>query len=301
MRFQRTRQVVCRAVPLPPVRRRRRLESRQGESHEFRSSMSCGGRGHRVCRVGPRLRPDGTDSRRNASRGQRQLPGHGGGEAPGRAGDPAVEPRPDPGAEESRGPQCAPGRPLHVRADGGWPRPGCRCGAGRHGVRLALPDPVRPAGGRLPRPGGADPLRDLPSGRRPGAEAASRQGGGPAVAVEARQLLFQAGEAAHRPGPSAGRGPDPRPGDPAHRAKDRHRIRPPCADQERAPVEVLGPGHLHRRPCAAAGGLRQAPGGALPADGLPRPLPGRHLRVPHHSAGPGPEAGLFPPVPPGRL
>ena len=57
-------------------------------------------------------------------------------------------------------------------------------------------------------------------------------------------------------------------------AQDRLAVRPPHPHPQRAAVEVLGPRCVPRRARPGAEGLRQASRGALPADGLPRPLPG---------------------------
>ena len=67
-------------------------------------------------------------------------------------------------------------------------------------------------------------------------------------------------------------------------APDGHEVRQARADPERAPDEVLGSPHAPRGRRPPAPRLRRAPRGALPARGLPRPLPVHLRRLPRGAA-----------------
>ena len=178
----------------------------------------------------------------------------------------------------------------HVEPTSRWIRPIFR--PERRGLapgRAEIVVDERPSAGRRAR------LSDLPAGdyyvqavlnryetfhlrRRPHPEAAAGQGRGPALGRTSPATSIPSRSSVHiDPSASATDRAGARPGDPADRAQDRHRVRPPHPHPQRAAVEVLGPRRLHRRPRAVAQGLRQASRGALSADGVPRPFPGRHL------------------------
>ena len=154
-----------------------------------------------------------------------------------------------------------------------WP-PGTRVVVDERGLRLARAAACRSCpGGRLLRAGRAESLRDLPPGRRARAQAAAGQGRGAAVGDEARQPVFHAGARAHRSRASGEDGAGARSTRSRRsrrrpiRSSSRHiRIRSELLSRFWGRDVYLG-AHVLR-----AEGLRQAPGGALPADGLPRPL-----------------------------
>ena len=144
-------------------------------------------------------------------------------------------------------------------------KPGAGVSHRRHGGRMAGAESQGHPARRLLRPGADQPLRDVPSRRRPHHQDADGPGRRTALGIEAGQLLQHAGEDAPRRGE---RRRDPNldgPGDPADRAADRHRAGEVPAGPERAADEVLGPADVSRRD-------------RVPAAGLGRPTPTRAIR-----------------------
>ena len=124
----------------------------------------------------------------------------------------------------------------------------------------------------IPRPGAPAPLRDLPPLRRPRRQAAHGPGRGPALERRARQSLQRAPQDRPRSVRRRDRARRPRPGDPAHRAGQRHQVHPPRAHPKRASDEVLGPADVPRGLRAPPGGLRRAPRSPLSPHRQSRPF-----------------------------
>ncbi|MCK7518199.1 MAG: hypothetical protein MZV64_11000 [Ignavibacteriales bacterium] len=164
--------------------------------------------------------------------------------------------------------------PARLRHRRRRPRPRKRSGHRRRRLRLSRPQPGRAPGRRIPRPGPAPPLRDLPPLRRPRRSSCPWTGAKANAGTPLPGNLYSTPrKIAVDPSGTRDGAPRPRPGDPADRAAHGHEVHPPRAHPERAADEVLGTADASRGLPAPARRLRRTPRGPLSPDRLPRPFP----------------------------
>jgi hypothetical protein len=145
----------------------------------------------------------------------------------------------------------------------------------RQGRGMAGTQPERHSARRLLRPGADQPLRNVPSRRRPHDQDADGPGRGVALGLEAGQLLQQAGEGARRCGERRRDQDLDGPGDSADGAAQGHGAGEVPSGAERSPHDVLGPPDVPRRNCVPAAGLGLPPQRALSRARPSRTLPER--------------------------